>query len=271
MSTSQLSIGAIGTTLSDRTGTDSMNANSMNDGGDRPQPDQDYRPVSGLAVAAAVVGAVSAVSFVGPGLWFVPVIGIVLSVLAIRTISRPGVELLGHGAAVAGLALSIGVGCAAVSAWLVSWQLAKDRAVAVAESWAGEIRGGRLLVARSMLSEMMRPAVMTVSTDEDVPSLAIDDFVSNERLFRGLPVVAALLECGAAAVARGSFYEFVAESQEQREEWRVRLKVSPCPAENRASDELSLFVHLRRTMLRDAQTWWGWQDHWDIIGFGIDG
>jgi len=239
----------------------------MNDMPDGVAAEETYRPVSRLAVAAAIVGGLSFVAFVGPGLWFVPVVGTVLSVLAIRAMSQPGVELIGRGAATLGLALSVGVGCAAATSWGLSQTLAQARAVTVAKAWAGAIRGDRVLVARSMLDPQMQPAAMTTLGGNADMAQPIDDPDANERLFRTLPAVAAILGCGGQTVVDGAFHEFIPDSQERKEEWLVRLRLAPCAAQA----ERSLLVHLRRTMLRDAATWWGWQDHWSIIGFDVDG
>jgi len=226
-----------------------------------------YRPVSGLAVAATVLGVLSAAAFLGPALWFVPVVGAVIALLGIRATSQPGVELIGRGAATLGLALSVGLGAAGATSWWLSQALARSRAVEVAKAWAGEIHGDRLLVARSMLAAEMQPAAMTTLGGTSGMTQPIDDPDADERVFRGLPAVAAILGCGGQTAIDGAFHEFVPDSQESKEEWQVRLRLAPCAAKA----ERSLLVHLRRTMLRDAATWWGWQDHWAIIGVEVDG
>ena len=79
-----------------------------------------YRPVSGLAVAALIVGCVSALALVSPVFWVVPLVGAALALVAVRDVTRSGVAKAGGLAAVAGLALSLGFGAQAVTAAIPS-------------------------------------------------------------------------------------------------------------------------------------------------------
>lgn len=73
----------------------------------------DYRPVSGWAVAAVLLGLASILALVHPLLWCVPMAGLTVSLIALRRIDRPEVRLLGRKAALVGLAFSVIYGVAA--------------------------------------------------------------------------------------------------------------------------------------------------------------
>ncbi len=70
-------------------------------------PQQAYRAVSKLAVAAMVVGLLAPMALIAPILWAVPVLGIAMAIVALKRLSDSSSELVGRTAALAGLALSI--------------------------------------------------------------------------------------------------------------------------------------------------------------------
>lgn len=109
-----------------------------------------YRPVSSLAVAALIVGCVSALALVSPVFWVVPLVGVALAVVAVRDVTRSGVAKAGGLAAVAGLALSLGFGAQAATAAATARWLAASRAEAAAEFWLEALCDGRTDDARSM-------------------------------------------------------------------------------------------------------------------------
>lgn len=109
-----------------------------------------YRPVSGLAVAALIVGCVSALALVSPVFWVVPLVGAALALVAVRDVTRSGVAKAGGLAAVAGLALSLGFGAQAVTAAATARWLAAARAEAAAGFWLEALCDGRVDDARSM-------------------------------------------------------------------------------------------------------------------------
>ena len=109
-----------------------------------------YRPVSSLAVAALIIGCVSALALVSPVFWVVPLVGVALAVVAVRDVSRSGVAKAGGLAAVAGLALALGFGAQAVTAAATARWLAAARAEAAAGFWLEAVCDGRSDDARSM-------------------------------------------------------------------------------------------------------------------------
>jgi len=228
--------------------------------------DEGYRPLSVGAVVAAIAGVLSPLVFIGPSLWFVPAIGASAAAFSLRAMSRPGVAMIGRGAAIAGLVLSVACGAAGVTSWLFSWGIAERHAVAAAEAWVGLVRDGRLLEARSMLAKEAVPVGMTaVAGNADEFSRPIDDSALHEAAMRDLPAVAAIAKCGSTAAAAGTFQAFVPDSEEFKEDWQVRVRIAPCAGD----DPLSCLFHLRRAMAEDATTWSGWVETWAITAVQI--
>ncbi|MFM8951489.1 MAG: hypothetical protein ACKOOF_00230 [Planctomycetaceae bacterium] len=109
-----------------------------------------YRPVSSLAVAASIVGCVSALALVSPVFWVVPLVGAALAMVAVRDVTSSGVGKAGGLAALAGLALSLGFGSQAVTAAATARWLAASRAESAARFWLDALCDGRTDDARSM-------------------------------------------------------------------------------------------------------------------------
>lgn len=118
-----------------------------------------YRPVSSLAVAALIVGCVSALALVNPVFWVVPLVGVAVALVAVRDVTRSGVAKAGGLAALAGLALSLGFGAQAVTAAATARWLAASRAEAAAGFWLDALCDGRTDDARSMCSPDAAPRV----------------------------------------------------------------------------------------------------------------
>lgn len=127
-----------------------------------------YRPVSSLAVAAALVGCAAALAIVSPLFWLVPIVGVALSWAALAEVARPGAVKVGRLAALAGLGLSLGFGTQAVVAAATAEWLARSRAEAVTRFWLETIAAGRLDDARAMCRADAGPAVDRVAGGEPV-------------------------------------------------------------------------------------------------------
>lgn len=109
-----------------------------------------YRPVSVLAVAAAVVGVCSAAALVAPVLWMVPLVGVGLALAALADVAGPAGGKAGRAAALAGLALSLGFGAQAATTAAGTHWLTCRRAEAAARYWLEAVCDGRLTDARTM-------------------------------------------------------------------------------------------------------------------------
>jgi len=101
-----------------------------------------YRAVSGVAIASLLLGTLSLVAVFAPTLWVVPVLGILLSWIALARVAAAGSMVVGRTAALLGLALSI-ASLTAVPAQLLStrWWLVAE-AQPIAEQWFEALRQG---------------------------------------------------------------------------------------------------------------------------------
>lgn len=94
-----------------------------------------YRSVSPWSILSLILGIASPLAMIGPVLWVVPGLGIVVGLVALRSLAADADHLIGRKAAVAGLALSLLFFTAAISAAATNrWWLATE-ARTVAEQW----------------------------------------------------------------------------------------------------------------------------------------
>jgi len=136
----------------------------------------DYRPVSPLAVAAAVLGCCSAVALATPFAWFVPLVGVVAAVAALADLARPAAPRVGRLPALLGLALAVGFGAQAVSDAAVGRWIERTRAVATATAWLDAIHAGRPAEALGISSRSILPA--TGSPDAENETDQTDRFAA---------------------------------------------------------------------------------------------
>lgn len=182
----------------------------------------EYLPVSRPAVAAAAAGMLAAVALTTPLLWIIPVLGIVLAVAGLADVARPGAEKAGRGAALLGLALSVGFGTQAVTSTVVSRRITHSRAERVVQAWFDALREGRLEHAESMLAAGVLPppefAGPGVSHDHDHDH-------KPQSPIRAVPTVAAILACGDTAVPE---VRCMGTDEEAGEGLSVRVRLAPC-------------------------------------------
>lgn len=221
---------------------------------------EDYRPVSGLAVAALLVGCLSIVASYSPLLWGIPVIGAVLAAVALRELSAPDAVKIGRLAATLGLALSVGLGCQAVTRHVLGTWLIQRRAEAVAERWVTAIREDRLMQARGMLTPLLRPPAAFDGDEDDAKPLYAP--VAEEEGFRRSPAVSAIRRCGSQAFAGSEFTRYDEESKETKEAWHVRVRLKPC------EDGAEVVVLLTLEMVWE-QTAFGWGQRWEITAVSV--
>lgn len=157
-----------------------------------------YRPVSGMAVAAVVAGAISAAALLNPFFWVVPLLAIGVACLGLADTARPGAEKAGRSLALVGLALAVGFGAQAVSATAVQQWIMRSRAEAAAGLWVAALRDGRLDDARSM------------GLSEAVPKM--DELAARIKDCAGEPTLAVVGASGEDAPG----------------EWRVRAAFASC-------------------------------------------
>jgi hypothetical protein len=74
---------------------------------EREPLEENYQSVSGLSVAALLTGLASSLALIHPLLVFVAVLGVILALVALRSIASSDGQLGGQGLAVAGLCLAV--------------------------------------------------------------------------------------------------------------------------------------------------------------------
>lgn len=215
-----------------------------------------YRPVSRLAVAALVAGALSSLALTTPLLWILPLVGVAIAAAALADVGRPGAEKAGRAAALAGLALAVGFGMQAVASKAVAHWLTRGRVVAVTNAWLDAVAEGRLVDARSMLGPDVLPP--TDPFGHGGPAQAGHGHEGHDHAddaaVADLPAVQAIRECGAAArrtvVCSG-------RDEEMTERWMARLRLEPCAG----GQPVELSLQLAPSVVRDRR---GSVERWTI-------
>ena len=106
-----------------------------------------YHAVSKWAVAALLLGLLSPLALVGPVLWLVPLLGIVIALSAMRKISTSAGELVGWNLAFLGLLLAILFGVAAPVHTLTRHHWIEIRAEEFADQFLDLLLNGRTQAA----------------------------------------------------------------------------------------------------------------------------
>jgi hypothetical protein len=124
-------------------------------GASEDRPDE-YRSVSTLAVVSLVIGLASVLALGFSLFWFVPVLGVGCSLVALARIRSRTARKAGTGAALIGLSLSLIFG-----AWAVTQDVVRQRTLAAlaepyATGWLQRICDGNLAEAHQMYMEPSR-------------------------------------------------------------------------------------------------------------------
>jgi hypothetical protein len=209
-----------------------------------------YRPVSMLAVAAALAGVASSLALTTPMLWALPLVGVGLALAGLADVARPGAEKAGRMLALAGLALSVGFGAQAVTSAIVSRRIVEARAVATANAWIDAIHQGRLADARAMANSEVRGELGLPPHPDHVPGE--DDATHHDAAFRAVPAVAAIDGCGPAAAreARCTGPDALATDA-----WGVTVRLAPCPRGRDVEIALQLTPSLAREGAGRVERW----------------
>ncbi|GAB6187554.1 DUF4190 domain-containing protein [Thermopirellula anaerolimosa] len=119
----------------------------------------EYRPLSGLAVSALIVGLLSPLAFFSPFLWFLPAAALILGVWAEVSIRRQEPPRLGRTAAWIGAALGLFLLGAAPAQWFTHRALIDAEARQFGRTWLEMVRSGDLLRAHqlSMSAPLRQP------------------------------------------------------------------------------------------------------------------
>jgi hypothetical protein len=126
----------------------------VSDGDDSPL--NEYRPVSRVAVVALALGLASAVAFLHPVLFIVPVVAVVTSLLALRQTSDPGNGLVGRGLGQVGLAMAIVLGGSGATFYFARLYFVAREAHAVSDQWFELLARGKPHMAHQLTVEPAR-------------------------------------------------------------------------------------------------------------------
>lgn len=160
----------------------------------------EYRSVSVAAIVGLILGLFAWLAWIGPLLWVLPVVGAAVSAWALRSIAASDGALIGRGAALSGLALSLMFGSAAAAAmWSEGWWLQREARPA-AEHWFELLRD----------DQPHRAHQLTVAPRErQLPGADLWEFYRNAedarsglKMFVANPLVHALLAQGRDAEVR---------------------------------------------------------------------
>ncbi|PQO40088.1 DUF4190 domain-containing protein [Blastopirellula marina] len=93
-----------------------------------------YREPSRAAIAALVLGFASILAISNQIFWFVPIVGVIVAIIALRNINNSD-HLTGKGIATVGLMLSGILGATGVAHSIITTQAIENNAVRFAEAW----------------------------------------------------------------------------------------------------------------------------------------
>ena len=111
---------------------------------EHPDPElASYRPVNGWAVAALLLGFTAPLAFADPLLWWVPLVGVAVAIVAMLRIRRSDVVTVGRKAAIVGLVLSLAIAAAAPVRYLTRNYWLVARAEELSNQWFERIRAGQ--------------------------------------------------------------------------------------------------------------------------------
>jgi len=118
-----------------------------------------YRGVSALAVVTLLGGVASWTALLHPNLWAVPAATLLVGLVALRRIAHSAGTLIGRKLALAGLALALLCGAAAVTSWSAyRWYIVHE-AQRVAQQWFADLAAGQPQKAHALsLHTIFRPS-----------------------------------------------------------------------------------------------------------------
>jgi hypothetical protein len=222
-------------------------SNSLSDHSDDEPAVAGYRPVSGMAVAALVMGILSIAAVFHPGFWLLPVLGTVFAVISLRQLSQPDSLAIGRTAAIVGLGLSLFLAALAPAESMTRTWIKNRRAEHVAARWADAVLEGKILDAHSLLMPFAR---VNVPGEEEQVSQGLFDSRALEEAYKQRRDVAAILGCGVAKRQSASLREFVPDSKAHEEVWIVRIVIEPCN-----SGPLTLDVEVEAALTPKDGSW----------------
>ncbi len=205
-----------------------------------------YRPVSLIAIAAAVAGMASALALVSPVLWAIPLLTLGLAVMALRDVAprhdsdsggwADGDAVAPSGAAtedrktgrwmaILGLALALGFGSQAMVAFLVGRSVKMTRAEAAGRMFLDMVREERMSDAIKCCLPQVTPPPSSPRGMEAPPTPEAMERAA-EAALRDMEVIRAIRGCGADAPLE---VRCVGPEPRLADSWVLEVRVGSCP------------------------------------------
>lgn len=157
----------------------------------------EYRAVSPAAIVSLVLGITAAAALFHPLGCVLAILGVVISIVALRRIASAGPELIGRKAALVGLTLSIAFGVSAPTQWATTrWWLASE-AEPVGLQWFSYLQENKPEMAHQMTVKDPRPHEQVLNYYRNQPQ-ARDELTK----FVAQPLMRTLLALGDKAQVR---------------------------------------------------------------------
>ncbi len=151
-----------------------------------------YRSVSRAAIAALILGLASPLAFFSNMLLVLPLLGAIVSLLALGYVTRNNTLVVGKLAALAGLVLSVVAGTAVMSRNVAMQQLVAAQAEPWGVEWCELVRAGELEAAL----ELTRPAADRRPIDQTLRKYYQETAAARETMekFQSNPLISLLME-----------------------------------------------------------------------------
>jgi hypothetical protein len=219
-----------------------------------------YHTLSGLAVVGLIFGLASPLCLAWPLLMGIPILGAVLSVVAVRRIEASDGALVGRWAAMVGLVLCVVSGTAAISRDRVTQMIRTGQADEFAHEWIGLLLGGEADKAFRLTVDGNRPER---PPEPGMPPPAH----SPKELFLQDPTVTRLAAAGAASEVHA--VETVAYEPQPQGQFMVQkvFHVEPQRSADTAdAGAFDVLLTLQRSQLRGET-----QPRWLVSGYAVSG
>jgi hypothetical protein len=209
-----------------------------------------YRSLSVLALLSLVLGLFSTLSLVFTLFLGVVLLGLIVSLIALRQISLSEGRLAGRWAAVLGLILCVTCGVATMSRGAAIRYLRTSQAQQYARNWLSVLVAGKTTQAFRGTLEGNQPPPMPEPGMPPRTTTPLDDFKNDELIKK----IAAAGED--AKIDYAGTYEYVAQSR--RDYFlRQRYVITPQPGSKARSKPIRVNVAVQRSRLRgDAKPRW---------------
>jgi hypothetical protein len=210
-----------------------------------------YRAVSSTAIVGLLLGLASPLAFASPLIWPLPLVGFLVSALALRRIARPEHPLLGRKAALAGLAISGLLLAAAPGEWLTyRWLLARE-ARQFADRWFQMLADGQPQRAYQLVLDPMARC----TADDELWDFYRKNLRHREDLesYVKRPLIRTLLALGKRAQIR--FYRMQGQQPEYENE-AVDLQYAVTYDAQDGQKSFFVNLHLWRSRLKTGRAEW---------------